>query len=661
MRKRTIPAAEIRASLIRGLVNERLVNEHGERADAGEFSEAVITGELNLARTRLDVPLLVRDCLFEQPLNLNGARLPWLELTGGCEVPSVNAGHLVVDGDVCFDELTCGHVDLRGAHITHDLHIEDARLTGPLYALDVAGARIGGLLHANRLVATGLRLEGANAGGQIELEDACLNTGDGPPDRIALNADGLIAAGGIVAHRLNANGQVRFVDTQCTTTLELSGAQLRCDTADKRVLCLDRCHIGGSLYCDDGFTTIGVFQAIGAHIGGNLYLDGAHLNNSTPGADALILRRTTIDGNLVAAKNDDSPFTAKGRITMEDASIAGHADYSDAQLVVASGAAISAKRLHIGTDIRLDDLTANGTIALDGARIGCDLILDSPLLESGADRIALNLYSATLNGTLLIRTDGTGHRIRGDVDLCRANVGTVQLTGVPPYGTTDLTAANLSLLLDEPHQYSGDEHRLVLNGLTYRSIHMNDVPLSARLKWLKAGTGRVRTSDGGYQAAPHECAPQPYEELAAAYRRIGLTREARNILLEKHRVRTRGMNWRTAWYWRILNLTQDLFVGYGYVAWRAFFWVFTLLSAGTAYFRFVHPPNPTMKGASHFTFLDSLHYSMDLLIPGIDAGGRSAWDPADGFGRVLALTLMIAGWLLGFAIIAGVSRAMRRD
>jgi hypothetical protein len=136
-------------------------------------------------------------------------------------------------------------------------------------------------------------------------------------------------------------------------------------------------------------------------------------------------------------------------------------------------------------------------------------------------------------------------------------------------------------------------------------------------------------------------------------------RDARIILLHKNRARTRGMHWRTRWPWRILGYVQDVFVGYGYAPGRAFAWILALLFTGVGYFA-ANNPKPT-EGTASFTGIDTVRYPMDLLLPGIGVGGKSAWTPVDGFGKALALTLMIAGWLLGVTIAAGIARALKRD
>ncbi|HET9170393.1 MAG TPA: hypothetical protein VFN97_13200 [Actinospica sp.] len=694
-----VPAAQIRALLTQG-PGDGFIEP---------LSQLWITGSLNLERMHLDTPLILRGCHLEKPVKLAGARLPALELTDGCTMPSLDAKHLVVDGDVRLDEIECGSLDLSGAHVTDDLHLQHARVEGPLNA---RGAQVSGRLIADHLTARGLHLTGASVHGQITLNCARLDVDRESREQRALDAEGLIAADGVEALGLATKGPVSFVDMQCTTTVELRGAQLENDVKGKPALLLDRCHVSGSLYCDEGFAAAGGIHAIGARIDGSVYLDGArlvneisnetalnlrrakiggdvnagdrftakgivdmasaridgslrlsgaHLANEVPGGEALILRCTTIAGNVEAGDKGTGCFTTEGCVDMDDAQITGCVDYTHANLSAPNGTALTANRARTGAGFLMDNIEVNGVLALNSATIGCDLLINHPQIDAGwPERTALALESSSVCGKLRICTDKDGDYIRGSVDLCRAEISTVELAGEPPSGTTDFTAARLVLLRDEPEKFLGLDRRLVLNGLTYKSIHLTDVALETRLAWLKAGTGKVRSSANGYESPRHDCAPQPYEELAAAYRRLGLVKEARRILLEKNRARTRGMHWRSEWHWRILNRIQDALIGYGYAPWRAFLWVAALFSIGVVYFGAIQNPVPT-NGNGTFTGIDAVRYPMDLLLPAIGIGGRSAWTPDRGFGTYLALTLMIAGWVLGFAIIAGITRAMRRD
>lgn len=656
-RTKIVKAEEIRSRLL-------LSPAHKDFRSVVVFEGATITDTIDFTNLHTEVALLMRGCVFENPVKLTGARFPALALTDGCRAPSIDAGHIVVAGDVRFDKLECGKVDLAGAHITDDLHVESAHFSAELPALDVSNAQIGGALMADHLISTGVKLEGATVEREIGLTEACLSVGDGPPERRCLDADALTAKGGIVAHRLKANGQVRFVDLQCTSTLELTGAQLTCETSDEIALCLDRAHITGSLFCNGGFTTSGVVHAIGVDIGGSFYLQGAHLANGTPDGESLIARHARIGVQFSASKGDDVRFTSDGRIDLDDARIEGKMQITGADLTAHNGPVLTADRAHFGAGVAFQDVTANSTIRLNGAHITCDLDIGDLSLELCDGSLALELSSVTVDKALHLRAespDEAERRIRGDVDLSRARFGVLQIVGEPPAGITDLTGAHADLLLDEePCRYLEDDHRLVLNGFTYDQIHMSGVDLRDRLDWLEAGTRRIRAgTDHEYHTPSHGFVPQPYEQLAAVYRGYGQMRDARTILLHKNRARTRGLEWRTNWPWRILGIIQDIFVGYGYAPGRAFAWILALYVTGVAYFAANHPV--ATEGKAGFTGIDVVQYPMDLLLPGIGVGGRSAWTPTDGFGKALALILIIAGWLLGVTIVAGVARALKRE
>ncbi len=52
-------------------------------------------------------------------------------------------------------------------------------------------------------------------------------------------------------------------------------------------------------------------------------------------------------------------------------------------------------------------------------------------------------------------------------------------------------------------------------------------------------------------------------------------------------------------------------------------------------------------------------YALDLVVPFANLGQRSAWDP-DGFDRAVATVLILSGWLLATAVIAGIGRVLNR-
>jgi hypothetical protein len=203
---------------------------------------------------------------------------------------------------------------------------------------------------------------------------------------------------------------------------------------------------------------------------------------------------------------------------------------------------------------------------------------------------------------------------------------------------------------------------LILDGLTYKTIRITDVAVERRLAWLRCGTRKVRAGPGRYKRPAGGFVPQPWEELAAAYRELGLNRDARIIMLYKHRERNRSMRWRDRWFEKLWNYLQDGLLGYGYVPWRAFLWIITLWAIGTVYFD-IKSPLPTQSGGNvpPFSVVDSLRYTLDLLLPGVHAGGSDAWYLDGGFGKAFALALTLLGWVLGLTAVAGITRAVRKD
>jgi hypothetical protein len=145
--------------------------------------------------------------------------------------------------------------------------------------------------------------------------------------------------------------------------------------------------------------------------------------------------------------------------------------------------------------------------------------------------------------------------------------------------------------------------------------------------------------------------PQPYEQLAAAYRRIGHDADARSVLhvKEQHRHQQSPL------LVKLWGLLQDVTTGYGYRPARAGLWLIALLALGTTIFSF-HPPVPLRSGAPAF---NPFFYTLDLLIPVVTYGQQAAFG-SKGTYQWLAYGLMTAGWLLATTIITGITRTLYR-
>jgi hypothetical protein len=172
---------------------------------------------------------------------------------------------------------------------------------------------------------------------------------------------------------------------------------------------------------------------------------------------------------------------------------------------------------------------------------------------------------------------------------------------------------------------------------TYQALHPV-LPAEQRLAWIR------RTHD------PYH--PQPYEALAAYYRRLGHDEDARTTSLARHRQRRRSLRPPA----RLWGAIEDICTGYGYRTSRALGWL-AALTAGTATVFAVHHPRPAMPGGPPF---QSLVYALDLILPILDLRQERAYIPV-GATQWVAWASTLAGWLLATAAIAGITRRLSRS
>ena len=215
---------------------------------------------------------------------------------------------------------------------------------------------------------------------------------------------------------------------------------------------------------------------------------------------------------------------------------------------------------------------------------------------------------------------------------------TLWLTGKPG-GPILLIDATVRVLEHHPEDWP-DPDNLDLQGLTYSSLQPVELPVGQWLVWLRRGL------PDGYR-------PQPYAQLANMLRTVGNDRDSRVVLLGRQRHRRRHLPlWSKPWGW-----LQDLAVGYGYVPWRAAGWLGVLWLAGWLYFRTQQPfPQPPTSTTDYQPAL----YALDLLLPVLSIGQRSAVHfPAPA--QAIAVLITVCSWILGIAVLAGLTRALTRN
>ncbi len=259
------------------------------------------------------------------------------------------------------------------------------------------------------------------------------------------------------------------------------------------------------------------------------------------------------------------------------------------------------------------DLRVAHGIVLSGARITGEAVLSNAVVHGAP------------SGRPAIRLDGVRAR-HLDIDTARADAEFVSLRG-----------ATLGKLVDRPQ----GGPLLDMDALTYERLEPlppRSAPL--RLAWLQESLG------GRYL-------PQPYEQLAAAYRALGHDNEARRVLRAKHRHHRSRLPWATrTWDWLL-----DVVAGYGYRPARAGGWIVALTLLGTLVFALDQPRSAAPGRGPAF---NPTVYTLDLLLPVIDFGQEKAFTAA-GAQQWFAYALVALGWVLATTLVAGLTRVLGRS
>ncbi|WP_328507233.1 oxidoreductase [Streptomyces sp. NBC_00391] len=271
------PGRTVRAAVIAALLLGAHATERPGAVGSLALTGARISGRLDLAGARIDHPLWLEDCWFEQGVNLFGAETRTVAITGS-RLPGLEAGSTRIDG----------RLDLRDSLVTarsvFSFHPEITALS---------------LIHAH--VSGGIVLNGA------ELS---------APEGWALSAGGLVTEGGVFCRRgFVAHGEVRLPGAQLPGGLFMKGARLEGRPGSRGVaLALDSA-VASTLNFSGGFTANGTVRLRGTQVSDNLTFEDAFLNG-TPGnsrAPALIaMHLQAVDFDLTLARPPSGTVDLRG-------------------------------------------------------------------------------------------------------------------------------------------------------------------------------------------------------------------------------------------------------------------------------------------------------------------------------------------------------------
>jgi hypothetical protein len=316
---------QIRAEAIVAVLQEH----QPESGSAALWVEgACIVGMLDLRYARLEMPIILRHCHFDEDIDLSGMRAASISLTGS-RFPFLRGYGLQVDGD-----------------------------------LDCAGC-LGGQID----------IFGASVGGRLWLAGASL---DGAGQENAVNAPDLSVRGGMYCGGLRARG-VNLFGATIGSALEFDGAQL--SSRSGLALRAPGPTVRGDMYCRADFSATGTVDLFGAQIGGQLWLNDARLDKGD-GDVALNAPQISVTGGVYC----NGRFAASGGVNFFGAAVGATMEFTGARLSSPEGECLRAPGLAVKTSLSLDGgFSSTGDIDLAGSRLGELSITDAVLANGKLD------------------------------------------------------------------------------------------------------------------------------------------------------------------------------------------------------------------------------------------------------------------------------------
>lgn len=481
-----------------------------------------------------------------------------------------------------------GELDLRHGLIEVPLTLLHCRFTGAVRLEESTTKSLD--LTGSRLV--GLCATGAHIRGSIDLTDAELTAGTGGGNETAL-LQKVIVDTDLVCRGMRCEGLLSLIGARIGAELDLCGATL---THPGEVAAnLGGASVTRSLYCSDA-TISGHLRMPGLTVGGVLSLDGVVLCD--PPATGPFAHQSLTGESLTVGGNAsfDDGFTAAAQVDLTGARFGGRLSFKRAALATTfadwpallANAASVARGLYIG-----DGFHAAGAVRLTGVQIGGHLDLYRMDPDSGP----LELYYAKA-ATVRDGKTSKGRYVDGGIESWPAQVQ--------------------------------------LDGFTYEAFDPY-LHSERRIKLLR--------KQPSYAA-------QPYEFMAAYYRALGHDLAARQILIEKERVRHRDFRRLS----RVGSVISNTTVGYGYLPRRAAHLAVAAQILASVFYAFAVPT--AIHPGDRVTYYPVL-YAADLFVPIVHFGQTDAFQ-SHGFAACVAYVLPYLGWALGVAIVAGASRTLSK-
>lgn len=421
------PERTIRAEVITALlVGRRPADvEHQEGAGTSSavfLSGARIVGPLDLRGLDFEPPLLLQQCVLEQPLVIADSTTRSIRLYG-CHLPGVEGAWLNCAGDLHLRDCTVtGSVDLEGAYVGGQLILSGSTLSNPGgVAVRADGLVVAGDLFCRdgALIDGEFRLLAARIRGEVRFTGSALHN----PEGVALLADRLTVEKDMYCREgFEVTGEVRLFSAQVTGQLSFSHATL--SNPGKVALCADQLVVGGHLYCQDRFSADGEIRLVAARVGGEVRFSASTLSNPT--GTALCADRLVVAEDMYCRAG----LVVHGMVSLRGAHISGLLNFNDATLSNPGQIGLNADQLVVGSHLYCHDgFAIEGGVSLVAARVGGEVRFNSAKLrhENGialrADQLVVeaDMYcrdKLEIYGEVSLR----GTHVQGDLSFSTASV-----------------------------------------------------------------------------------------------------------------------------------------------------------------------------------------------------------------------------------------------
>ncbi|MHA1942403.1 MAG: hypothetical protein ACXACY_26160 [Candidatus Hodarchaeales archaeon] len=577
-----------------------------------------------------------------------------------------------------------------------------------IHSFDFKGSMIGPVMAEGLITKGALFLEGAKFKRDFKLVGANIN-GDLVAGGAKFCANGNDA---FKADRIIVKGTCSFKNASFFGKCNLNGAKILGDlnfneaefaNEKTEALILDSANIGLNVFMNS-INSLGEISLTGANIGQDIEIyksemDGlfSFCQSRISGSVSIVNtvakngNRVVIDGSLAVIGCN---FVINLKKTEGEIRLIGITVNSDLEILKSdidgnNGNTITGDRMKVKGNLSIKETKANGKIRLVGSIIEGVFRCNNSILDSN-NKWALDCENIVVELDVFLRDSifnsgisfigakiGKDFSCRGStfngnrsltIGLNKVSVeDTLSLKGINEIkGILKLSNSSVGALSDDPKSWPAQKS-LFIDGFKYGSFVGESTPCEAktRKKWL------------ALQDHTH-FTPQPYQQLADVFRKMGRDRDARTIFLEKERMRQKHGN--LHWLAILWGYFLDLTIGYGYRVGKAMGIVLMLIILGSFLFHWSYNGKLMQsvgeaKSGGINTEFNSVLYSIDVFVPFLDLHQEKFWlpDPTKPakntflgykrgwWARSYLWIHIILGWVFTTLLVATITGIIRRE